>query len=399
VIRIAVVSPFFPNSAEPYGGSPIYQTVLALQRVADVEVFCPRITYPQWRVLQPRRWHYRREDSEYAPPGVRVQYIRYPALPVVSRFLNNWICARWLKPYLQKAAPDVILAYCLYPEGYVTQLTGEQLGIPVVLGARGSDLLQIPSAGVRDKIADALRRASFVLLVSEDMRQHALKLGARPEFARTVNNGCDSSVFRLGDRGEARSALEIRPDAEVILFVGRLTPIKGVRELLEALARIVPDHPRLELACIGDDWMDGELQQRAARPDLAGHVRFLGILKPPEVASWLAASNLLCLPSYSEGCPNVVIESLSCGRPVVATQVGGTPELVDPTCSILVPPRNVEALAGALVKALQQPWDAAAIAARFGRSWNEVAAETLEVCSSVVKPRDGRRLEVLIGKT
>lgn len=385
MIRIAVVTPFFPNGTESYGGRPIYQSVVALQRLARVEVFCTRLKYPRWRILQPRRWLYRPVDPKDSPPGVRVHYIQYPALPVISRPFHDSICTLYLQPHLEQFRPDVILAYWLYPEGYVALRIGKRLGIPVVLGARGSDLLVIRDSGILGKVKDSLQRAAFVLTVTEDMRQKAISLGARPDCVRTVYNGCDTSIFRIRGRAESRAALGVAPDSQLIVFVGRLMPIKGVRELLEAMSLLVPSHPRLELVFIGDDFMGGTLQARAAQPDLSGHVRFLGIRTPTEIARWYAAANLVCLPSHSEGCPNVVLEALSCGRPLVASNAGGIPELVDSRCAILVPPKDPVRLAEAVAEALQRPWDETEIASCFGRTWDAVAQETFEVCGAAVE--------------
>ncbi len=94
------------------------------------------------------------------------------------------------------------------------------------------------------------------------------------------------------------------------------------------------------------------------------------------MARWVAASNLFCLPSHAEGLPNAVIEALASGRPVVASRVGGIPELVDSECGILVPPQNPSALADALSEALARPWDELAISSKFRRGWDQVAIET-----------------------
>jgi glycosyltransferase involved in cell wall biosynthesis len=98
----------------------------------------------------------------------------------------------------------------------------------------------------------------------------------------------------------------------------------------------------------------------------------------------MAAADVFCLPSYSEGCPNVVIEALACGRPVVATKVGGIPELVGSACGLLVPPRDSRSLSCALAEALARRWDAQSIAQRFSRPWERVAEETIQVCYEVL---------------
>jgi glycosyltransferase involved in cell wall biosynthesis len=106
-----------------------------------------------------------------------------------------------------------------------------------------------------------------------------------------------------------------------------------------------------------------------------------------DVAVWMAAADLVTLPSYMEGCPNVVLEALACGRPVVATNVGGIPEIMSDSCGRLVPPRNAAALAEAIRSVLATTWDAATISAQRSRSWNTVASELLELFESLVSTR------------
>ena len=103
----------------------------------------------------------------------------------------------------------------------------------------------------------------------------------------------------------------------------------------------------------------------------------------------MVASDLVTLPSYSEGHPNVLVEALASGRPVVATPVGGIPEVVDAASGLLVPPRDADALADALAKALAQDWDEAALARRFSRDWEQVARDTLRACEEALAERPG----------
>jgi teichuronic acid biosynthesis glycosyltransferase TuaC len=169
------------------------------------------------------------------------------------------------------------------------------------------------------------------------------------------------------------------------VYVGRLVPLKGLRELFEALAIVRKTRPSVELTCIGEGPLEAALRERSARPDLAGAVRFVPPSKPGVVAEWMAAANLTCLASYSEGCPNVVIESLACGRAVVASNVGGVPELVNSSNGVLIQPHDINDLARGLIEALERHWDEPAIAAAAQRSWMEVARATISVCEQVVR--------------
>src|ERR1041384_1912124 len=152
--RIAVVTPLFPIAEEPYRGKPIYQTVLALQKLAEVEVHCPVAVYPP--LLTPR-FRYHRPDLHYRPPGVHsVRYLEYPVIPVLSRPMNGELCAMRLERSLEKSRADVILNYWLYPEGYAAVKIARKFNKPVVVGSRGSDLHRIRDGFTRRGVKNAL---------------------------------------------------------------------------------------------------------------------------------------------------------------------------------------------------------------------------------------------------
>jgi teichuronic acid biosynthesis glycosyltransferase TuaC len=175
-MKIAVVTPYFPLRDQPYRGHSAYQTLLRLKRWADVEALCPLTTYPSW--FMPRNFPYSRTDLSYSPPGIPTTYFEYPALPGITRPLNGAICASYLERRLEKLKADVILNYWIYPEGYAAVVAGSKLGIPVILGAIGSDLNRIPDRISRWNTQRALRRASFTITVSRHLREQAISLGA-----------------------------------------------------------------------------------------------------------------------------------------------------------------------------------------------------------------------------
>lgn len=380
-MRILIVTSQFPIAGEPNRGRPIHQTVRELSKLADVRVLSPVASYPRW--AKPRSYLFRAADAAHTVPGCDVRYIDYPALPMISRPFNGWLCARTLHAPLREFAPDVVLSYWLYPDAFGAMLAARRAGLPLVVGARGSDLR------VRDAISKRLTRpvlhaAQRILVVSEDLgRVAARDYDADPARVRAIPNGCDATIFHPQSRADARAALGIDPDAELVVYVGRLVPEKGLRELLDAMATLAPQRPKLQLALVGDGPMRAELDARIAA-DPALHVRLPGAQGPHEVARWMAASDLVTLPSYSEGHPNVLVEALACGRPVVATPVGGIPEVVDADCGLLVPARDPAALAGGLRDALDRPWDETALSRRFSRGWDAVATDTLRACEEAL---------------
>jgi glycosyltransferase involved in cell wall biosynthesis len=385
MLRIAVITPYFPSSAEPWQGRSAYQTLRVVAREADVRVFFPYAAYPPW--LKPRSRGYHKLDPSYSPPDVKASYHDYLALPLVSRPFNGWMAARVLLPHVRAFAPDLIFSCFLYPDGYAALRIGKVLSVPVVTQSIGSDINRIGDPISAMHTRTVLRDADFVVTVSGDLRTKAVAMGASPEKTRAIVNGCDLSVFHVRDRFEARQKLGIDPTAEAVVYIGRMDIKKGLRELVEAAASLHSARPNLHVYLVGEGpdrpMIEGAIEAHNAR----GYIHALPGCAADDVAIWMAAASLVTLPSYMEGCPNVILEALACGRPVVATNVGGIPEILSGECGRLVPPLDPATLAHALASVLDRSWDVAAISARGSRSWNAVAAELLEVFESLLPAR------------
>jgi glycosyltransferase involved in cell wall biosynthesis len=143
---------------------------------------------------------------------------------------------------------------------------------------------------------------------------------------------------------------------------------------------LAASYPDLRLALVGEGPAEVAIRERANRSGLVQHLLLPGARPAAEIALWLNAADVVCLASHGEGCPNVVIEALCCGRPVVGAHVGGIPELIVEGCGLLAPARNPSAFARAISQALETVWEPHSIAVRFSRSWEDVARETLAIC-------------------
>src|SRR5580704_18289767 len=137
-MKITVVTSYFPTSARPYGGNSAFHTLRFLQSHASIEVICPQERYPNIRGLKPSR--YEPADLAWRPPELKPTYFEYPAIPILTRPFNGRVCAHILLPYVRLSRPDLILNYWLYPDGYAAVRVGRELGVPVIVGAIGSDL-------------------------------------------------------------------------------------------------------------------------------------------------------------------------------------------------------------------------------------------------------------------
>jgi glycosyltransferase involved in cell wall biosynthesis len=392
MLKIAVVTAHFPSSGQPTHGRPAYETMRVLSRKSDVRVFYPHAVYPSW--LKPRSRGYDALTPSYTLPDVKVDYLNYPVLPLVSRPFNGSIAARVLLPDVRDFAPDLIFSYFLYPDGYAALKIGKALSVPVVAMGVGSDVHSIGDRFSAMRTRTLLREADFLLAISDDLRKRAVAMGARPEKTRAVLSGCDLSVFHPMDRLEARRKLDIDPAFEAVVYIGRMDVKKGLRELVQAAVSLRPERPNLSVYLIGEGPDRPLIESAIQANNAAGYIHALPGCAFDDVAVWMAAADLVTLPSYMEGCPNVVLEALASGRPVVATNVGGIPEILSEECGRLVPPRESRALAQALASVLDRSWDAQAISAHGSRRWETVAGELLEIFQSLVSARqtvtDGR---------
>ena len=364
-----MLSHMYPSAVNWTAGIFVHEQVRALVALGhDVRVVSPKGFAPP---LLPRWRAFHDVPGVDVFDDVPVLYPRKLTLPGGRLGHRNADAMRWavagpLRSVHRRWPFDVIHAHMLVPDGWAAARVGAELGVPVVATAHRADVLDVPAQGPRSaaRVREAVEEVDQVCAVSVAIAGAAAALGTPRRPVRTVPNGADTAVFRPRPASEARARLGIPDDGPVVSFVGKLVPRKGVDTLIEAmgiLGRRPGGAPLLVAAGIGG--MREGLERRAAELGVGDRIRFVGKVAHDEVGWWMAAGDLFVLPSLSEGLPTVVCEAMNCGRPVVATAVDGTPEIVrDGETGILVPPRDAEALAAALARILDDP----ALAARMG---------------------------------
>ncbi len=319
------------------------------------------------RVISPRPWWTRiRKPSELlaAPQavidGLNCSYPSYWSVPKFPTLHANAMIRSLRGPVadLRRDFPfDAILVAWMYPDGVAAARFSEKYGCPFVVKILGSDINYLPTVpGLREQIVWALGRASRVITVSEALRQKVIDLGVGPERVFVQHNGVDGERFAVRSRSEARDELGLDQGKKLICFVGNLVTEKGPDIMIQAM-EYLKDREDVRLALIGDGLMRAELEKKAQELQIDGRVTFLGKLRHEQIPKWMAASDMLCLSSRREGCPNVVLEALASGRPVVAARVGGVPEILDDKSGVIVDPENPKALAEGLKAALDREWD------------------------------------------
>jgi glycosyltransferase involved in cell wall biosynthesis len=311
------------------------------------------------------------------PTGLRTDYFTFVYPPRIGRALHAlcwWLCVLWQRGrQLRAARYDCILASWAYPDAVASSWLARRLSIPYVVKIHGSDLnVQAEHALRRVQIRSALRGAGAVVAVSRALADKAIALGAHPASVHVLYNGVDGGLFAPGSRADARIRLGLCADSPRLLYVGNLKPSKGCLDLLEAFPALLAVQPQARLTYVGTGPARAALLDRARELGCAANVELVGAIAHDALGDWFRAADLLCLPSHNEGVPNVVLEAMACGIPVVATQVGGIPEVVPEHAGILVPPHRQELLEAALVQACARSWDHWRIAAHAaGFRWED----------------------------
>jgi glycosyltransferase involved in cell wall biosynthesis len=201
-----------------------------------------------------------------------------------------------------------------------------------------------------------------------------VEIGVPAAAVTVVGNGIDTTRFHpfVRRRGE---------QGKTVLFAGNLVPVKGVEHLIAAFAAVVRRTGSARLIIVGSGRLEEALRRQARELGIAESVVFAGRQPHDAMPAWLVRADVFCLPSLNEGCPNVVLEALACGTPVVASRVGGIGDLI--TCDdqgFLVPPGNVSLLADALCRALGRRWDPRRVrAATTVMSWAQSAQQVCAV--------------------
>lgn len=347
-MRLLIVAKDFPSPSSPYAGIFVLRQALALAElgfdplVVRVVPFAPPIG-DKWRA-------YRSIPASDCVEGVPVQTIRAIFLP---RMLASEFLPIQVAPALRKVAarfrPDIVHAHFLIPSGQIAA----RLPFPTVVTAHGSDAYDwaLRRPGLRAAACEAIRRADKVVAVSDFIRNRVAGLVNQRVDVEVIYNGADERVFEPTPKLQARRELDIPPDRFVIAFTGRPTHAKGIYDLVEAAARLRHIRP---IVLVAGPLPSPDL--RATIERLNVDVVALGMLSHEALARAIAASDVFCLPSYNEGLPASICEAMLAARPIIATPVGGIPEILkDGVTGYVAPVGDPRALARRLHRLAMDP--------------------------------------------
>ena len=333
MIRTLLFSTLYPSSARPIHGIFVETRLRELLKTGEVET---KVVAPvPWFPFSGERWG---EYGRFAATprfesrnGVDVHHPRYFLPPKIGMNIAPHTLARGALPTIKKLMRegfdfDLIDAHYYYPDGVAAGFLAKWLGKPFVVTARGTDLSQIPQfAYPRRLILDTAARASASIGVCAALMDSIAELGADRQRLHVMRNGVDLERFQPVDRVEARRYLGLPIDRRILLSVGLLIERKGHHIAIEALKQL-PEDVLLVIAGSGPE--RERLEGLAKDSGVAARVQFAGQVPNDQLKWWYSAADALLLCSSREGWANVLLESMACGTPAIATSIWGTPEVI-----------------------------------------------------------------------
>ncbi|PHS14106.1 MAG: hypothetical protein COA78_06090 [Blastopirellula sp.] len=344
-MKLLFLSTEFPNQYDPIKATFNYDLIKSLSINHDVEVISPI----SWTEEFYGRLFIKKNKRQSSGCAFSINYPRYYFIPKLFRkhfHLFLWWSLKGMISELQnRSKPDCILSYWTHPDGSVAVKLAKTLGTRSVIIVGGSDILVLAKLPDRRKeIIRALQETDAIISVSEDLKRHITALGISSEKIHVICRGVDQKIFHSGSKKDARTKLNIPEDRKVALCVGRLVKVKSVKTIINAMQRLHLQFPKLHLYLLGDGPLMGILKKQVASASLIDKIHFIGNCPHHKLGNWYRAADVTVLASVSEGIPNVLLESLACGTPFVASNVGGIPEISQTSSARLFPPKDALAL-------------------------------------------------------
>ncbi len=389
-MKILTFSTLFPNAESPGHGIFVETRLRHLLNhfpVIKAQVVAPVPWFPFTSSRFGSYAQFARAPIAETRHGIAVSHPRYFQIPKVGMTSAPYLLARSTLPVLRKIIADgfdfdLIDAHYYFPDGVAAAMLGRKLNKPVVVTARGSDLNLIPEFAVpRRMILNAANDVAASITVSAGLKARLVSLGAQAKKIHVLRNGVDLELFRPVDRAKARAQLGWQAN-KTLLSVGNLLELKGHHLVIEALK----DLPDYHLIIIGNGKEEQNLRKCCKNFSVTDRVEFVSGIPQEKLKMYYGAADALILASSREGWANVLLESMACGTPVIATPVGGNPEVVASLdAGVLLAERSASAIASGVKRLFSRDFNRGATrryAERF--DWAEISRMQMNLFGSIL---------------
>ena len=391
-MNILLFTNLFPNPIDRDRGVFTLQLAKQLAKEHNLTVICPLPWFPKNSVFSRfTKWYIHSQvPSYYQIEGVNVYSPKYPMLPKVSEALHAKFMRLSIKRLIENLHShsnfDVINSHWLYPDSVAVDTVARSLNIPHIATGLGCDVNHdLFDKNKRTAILEMIQNANKITVVSNDLKRVLMDQSVPDSKIFTIANGVDLTQFKPLNRNECRKQLGISGEKKIILYVGRLSEEKNCSRLIRAFAQLETTKD-VDLYLVGDGPLRNDLETLARSSSKSDRIHFVGQIEHQLISIWMGASDYFCLPSIREGCPNVVLESLGCGRPVLASNIGGIPDMVQQNAGILFNPLEIDEISKTFELALDTEWEPKLIGQSIKHlTWRNAAKKYLSVFSSATE--------------
>lgn len=363
-MRVLVISQMFPCKRHPT--SAIFFANLLKELAAKVDeliVITPRPYIPKFVTKIKKGW-----AKWYLDPMISKQDGMEIIRPYVLTLrgisflgINSllWQCSLFniVKNLIKTRKIEILLGYNMIPEGITAVCLAKMFKLTAGFWAIGSDVNDIANHNQLNHCLTkkCIEKSDIIITESKDLEIKIIQLSTKSLNVKTFYKGIDVSNFQnLPPKDILLKKLQLNPDKKYILFVGRLIYDKGIYEIAHTFVSIAKKYPDLDLILIGEEIEKEKLIGKFIEAGVLNRVYLKGIVPYKEVAYYMKISDMLVLPSWAEGLPNVVMEAMAVGLPVVATDVGGIPEVIENgVTGLSVPAKNIEKLTEAIIQMME----------------------------------------------
>ncbi len=381
-MKILYFSQEWPCPGHETMGLFIQDSVNAVSVKEKVEVISPKAKVLRYNWFPHHEFSQLPEKEE--GKGYTVHYPRY-FYPVPKKLFYPFAptfyaksVTRYVLRNIQK--PDLIHCHNPYPDGPGVLKLVEEWKVPLVMHLRGSMDYYLDYSSMRH-LLKALHKADAIIAVSDKEKETFTRKGLHTDKIHVIPNGVDMGLFKPRPKMLLRKKLKL-PSGKIILFVGSLVPVKGLEDFVQAVKNL-----DATIVILGDGPLRSHLQAQLP------HAYFRGVLGREETAHYMSAADLLVISSHSEGRPNTLYEALASDLAVVATEVGGIPELIkNGENGVLVPPRSPMMLRNAIQELLKNDKLRTQLASQGRKTieknkltWEEHARRLIEIYKKVMK--------------
>ena len=374
-MNIIWLTPEFPSSNDNTKGIYIYRTVKELAKHYKITVIALYPAAPpileiikykkDWKTLYSDwKTSYNNVNNSIIIPNCDIIYLNYYRLPrKLFHDIEGWFAYFQLRNKLEKIVTkdSIIHANWIFPAGTLGKIISDKYQIPFLISLLGSDVNRLVQGHKFWRSAQKLlNRSNIVTAVTNDLfekcKEKNISIDESKKFL--IDNIYETNKFIIKDRKQVKKILGIDESLRIIFYAGNLIPLKNVDVLINAFKLITNQEMGIELFIAGTGTDEGELKRLSQNLIIDKKVHFLGALNGDDLVKYYNAADILCLQSKSEGLPNVIVESFFCGTPVIASKVGGIPDIVKVGSNgFLVEPNSVDDLAEKIKLGLNSNWD------------------------------------------